>query len=393
MRVVNLASRPFVNRRPVRRIAAFLWILGAILFVVAVWLYGEYLRGTSINRARLAEIDAEIEAEDEAVSAVANRIQRLDLEERNARVEFLNGLIEKRTFPWSRLFDDLEDVLLDDIYLETVTPKLEEEVDPGAARRRVVTPAEARERARRQRSAEASPEPTERKETAEEPQFVNLGLVGIARDDDALLDFVDVLYSADRFHQPYLSSETRQAGGREVTFDISVDYRLPPTPPPPGIPVVAEASAATAEDAADAAAVAAEASQARVRHGEDESSRVAPPEDGKGPSPSSREPVPTGLSPTDPPTNEPSRSQPSRTRPSRRAVEVPATESRSPDMRSPRSAPPATGARPRSLPVRDPSEAAAASEEAPELTEPAASAARSLRAGESGARPQRRPEP
>src|SRR6185295_15528787 len=36
---VNLASRPFANTRPLRRVAALLWLVGAVLAVVVGLLY------------------------------------------------------------------------------------------------------------------------------------------------------------------------------------------------------------------------------------------------------------------------------------------------------------------------------------------------------------------
>lgn len=231
MRVVNLSRKPFLNRRPVARIAILLWILGGLLLVVNTVLYAQYLAGTTKNRELLAEIDAEIKAEEKALDIAVDRVRRLDLGDRNLKASFLNELIAQRTFPWSRLFDDLEDVLPEDIHLQSVAPKVQErESETKRTRRRMITPREARERSQRRRQQGD----TEREaidlgaatavEEEDDVQVIELALVGRARSDEALLDFVDTLYGSERFVDPFLSQEMRE--GREVQFRITTSYLL-----------------------------------------------------------------------------------------------------------------------------------------------------------------------
>ena len=47
MRVVNLARRPFINRRPIVRFAALLWLAGILLLAWNVRLYRGHWQGTA----------------------------------------------------------------------------------------------------------------------------------------------------------------------------------------------------------------------------------------------------------------------------------------------------------------------------------------------------------
>ncbi|MDA8017828.1 MAG: hypothetical protein MPN21_10315 [Thermoanaerobaculia bacterium] len=233
MRVVNLSQRPFLNRRPVERVAVLLWIFGVLLLALNVWLYAGYLSGTFKNRERLAELNSEIDAAEQEFEEVGQRLGRVALGERNLRAVFLNDLIDQRTFPWSRLFDDLEDALHDDVYLSLVAPKVEIEEKPTSRPRtasRRITPRAAREQARRQQSGNTSSLPTpESTNVEEESEFdvVTLELQGTARTDDALLEFVDALYQNPSFVDPFLSSEHRNEKTRGIDFAITSFYLLP----------------------------------------------------------------------------------------------------------------------------------------------------------------------
>lgn len=242
MRVVNLSRRPFLNRRPVQRVAILLWVIGGLLLAANTWLFADYFSGTSKNRQRLAELNAEIDAVETEFDRLGQRLSQLSLGDRNQRAVYLNDLIDQRTFPWSRLFDDLEDALSDDVYLTLVSPSVQEEEEPRARSRstsRRLTPREARERARQRRSSGGSsasgtsgpaalPTP-ETANVAEESDFalVKLQLKGAARSEDALLDFLDALYQNESFVDPDLFTEVTNVEQRSVGFTIQTFYLLP----------------------------------------------------------------------------------------------------------------------------------------------------------------------
>lgn len=243
MKVVNLSRRPFVNRRPVVRIAIALWILGALLLLANAWLYADYFRDSSKTQAEMAALQRQLNEETDRLDAYSRDVGSLSLDRRNAEARYLNTLIRQRTFPWSALFDDLERILPIDVYLASVQPirtlASEAETRSSRSRRPRLTPAEARARARAQRAASregASPEadqPAARTEPepaeAQDPgDRVTLKITGLARDDESFFDLLDNLYADPSFEDPDLareSIETKQ--NNAIAFALEVEY-LPP---------------------------------------------------------------------------------------------------------------------------------------------------------------------
>ncbi|MEM1183017.1 MAG: hypothetical protein AAGM22_32040, partial [Acidobacteriota bacterium] len=60
MKVVNLAKRPFRNRRPVARLALALWILGGLLLALNLWWWGGHFRGSSNSNDRLELLERQV---------------------------------------------------------------------------------------------------------------------------------------------------------------------------------------------------------------------------------------------------------------------------------------------------------------------------------------------
>lgn len=208
---VNLARRPFVNERPVRRAAMLLLVAGLALAAVNGWLYTRYVVQRGANEGELNRLEAEIESEEQRATALARQLAAADLTQQNSLVAFLNQRIAERTFGWSVLFDRLEDLLPRDVRLVSLAPA---EVDP-----------------KRARSGAAAA-------VAAETRF-NLAISGVARQPEAVLELIDALFADAAFRDPDLHQETFRTG--EVQFTLDVIY----------LPRVAEAladsGAATAE--------------------------------------------------------------------------------------------------------------------------------------------------
>ena len=209
---VNLAARPFVNRRPWRRLTALLWALGMALLALNAVLYWGYLTGSADARTELAELRRQLAEDDAELDRLGSQLARLDVQSQNREVAFLNERIADRRFPWGRLFTDIEQVL------------------PWNTRLRSLAP-QPRERSRRRRT-EPDPEAAAR---------VMLDISGEARDDEALLTLMDALFAHVSFHDPKLRHESREDTG-PVDFSIAVAYT-------PGS-AAAEPETAAAEQAA-----------------------------------------------------------------------------------------------------------------------------------------------
>ncbi|MCP4656262.1 MAG: hypothetical protein GY856_12690 [bacterium] len=232
MKVVNLARRPFVNARPVVRLTVLLWIFGVLLLVANFLSYSRYWAGSAEIRGQLAAVEEEMSREEESLAQLDQQVPSLDLEEQIDQVIYLNRLIKNRTFPWSTLFEDLEEILPPEVRLFSVQPNVR--FDDKMPKRQTAT------RSRPARSGRGSsrsstgrtgrtttPErsPPRRPIPAEEgPEKVGLQLPGFAKSDEALMEFVDALYASPLFQRPILRNETRDIQRGGVAFNIEVVY-------------------------------------------------------------------------------------------------------------------------------------------------------------------------
>jgi Tfp pilus assembly protein PilN len=238
---INLASRPFVNARPVTRVTAALWALGALFALAAGWSFWRYFTGREDQRHELAGIEAAMERERAAIADLRSELAGMPLANQNERVLFLNQRIAERAFSWSLLFDRLAGILPGDVRLLSLAPR----VDFGADGRR--------------RGAAAAAE-------AAAGERVTLQVEAVARRPEAILELLDALFASPVFERPNLAQESRDGG--ETRFTLSVVY-LPDAEAEPaagaangnaaGRAAGAEAGAedAAAEAAAEAAAGAA----------------------------------------------------------------------------------------------------------------------------------------
>ncbi|MBV8200085.1 MAG: PilN domain-containing protein, partial [Acidobacteria bacterium] len=195
---LNLARRPFVNVRPVERLAIILWVLGVVLLVANVTLFMGYLTSSQSTRLKLAGLERDIAREKRDGAVLQGNLGKLGLEQQNREVTFLNRKIDERTFSWSLLFDRMAEVLPDEVRLLRLKPANVVQRDIGLGPR-----ASARE---------LNPPP------------VTMTMHCEAKDDEAVLRFVDNLFAHPAFSNPNLESEERQDTGW-LRFDITVQYQ------------------------------------------------------------------------------------------------------------------------------------------------------------------------
>jgi Tfp pilus assembly protein PilN len=198
---LNLARRALVNRRPLQRVVAALWVAAALVVVVDAVIVVRHLTSSSAGRGRLVELEREIAAEAQSAQRLERSLRGFDLAEQNRHVEFLNSKIAQRTFPWSRLFEQLGEVLPDGVRLQSLRPMIGEDEEE--------TPARAA--ARRDAAAGAGPQ-----------RWVQLQIAGQAETDDAILELVDALFGHPAFSSPNLRNEAQERG--LYRFNLAVRY-------------------------------------------------------------------------------------------------------------------------------------------------------------------------
>lgn len=194
---LNLAQRPFVNRRPVRRLGYFFWILGLLLAVLNGFLYWDYLSGQGATESGLQEVIGELEEETRLLESARMQLEGLETDELNQKIEFVNLRIQQRTFSWSRLFDVFADTLPDEVRLSSLSPSFNS----------------ARRRGARRRATEGR------------PNSVGLEIRGQAKSSEALLEFLDRLFAHPAFDNPDLHQEAALPDQSAIEFSISASYR------------------------------------------------------------------------------------------------------------------------------------------------------------------------
>lgn len=256
---LNLARRPFVNSRPITRLAVLLWLVGGAL---ALWNGREIWRlASSLGEGRRALGAAETRAA-EAQSRIATlqaELRAIDLLAENEETAFLNREIERRTLSWTGLFQRLGEVLPRQVRLVQIVPSL------------------------------ASPAQRRKAQTAAaEEGWISLALTGYAESDEALLDFVDALFAHPAFDAPDLEREAVPPG-EPLQFELRVSYLSRPVATTETAAAGPEARPAEARGEAGAAAGGALAARDGVP------SEAAA---GRGPGPAASSPVPPASSGT-----------------------------------------------------------------------------------------------
>lgn len=122
---LNLATTPLENNR---KFITGWSMLGAMALLAFVLLFVHAFRGRRAN----TQLRNEIARQESRISALAQRQSALDaffkspqVREDTDRAGFLNSLIEQRSFPWTKIFMDLEGTLPPGVRVVNIAPKME----------------------------------------------------------------------------------------------------------------------------------------------------------------------------------------------------------------------------------------------------------------------------
>jgi hypothetical protein len=130
---LNLAARPYRDYRPVYAVVVLLSILTAFLMLNNIETYYRYVHETKSTRAEIARVEEQTRLEAQRQESARTRLQGLDLARLDDQTRFINAKLAERAFSWSRLLDELESILADDVRLLSITPAFDEQ-DPGRIR-------------------------------------------------------------------------------------------------------------------------------------------------------------------------------------------------------------------------------------------------------------------
>jgi Tfp pilus assembly protein PilN len=122
---LNLATRPLVSHRRFFVGSTLLGILGGILFLYQGWQFYNLRKANEVFRAQVGQLQQQMDR---------LQVQRAELERfyakdenRNLqeRAKFIGGVIEARSFNWTKMFMDLEHTLPPGVHVLRIDPTLE----------------------------------------------------------------------------------------------------------------------------------------------------------------------------------------------------------------------------------------------------------------------------
>jgi hypothetical protein len=122
----NLSTRPFYNERAIYAMAA---VVAVLVLAVTAWQAVRVVRlskyKTELNTAVRRDRD-EAEAKIREADQIRRGLNQKELTLVSAAAKEANELIERRTFSWTGLFNQLEATLPDDVMLVGVRPEFKD---------------------------------------------------------------------------------------------------------------------------------------------------------------------------------------------------------------------------------------------------------------------------
>jgi Tfp pilus assembly protein PilN len=122
---LNLSTRPFPAYRLMNIALAVLLV---VIVAVSSWQAVGFRRYSRLARSiRTQEQDSRVEAEalGKRVADLESRLDRPEATAKLTEISFLNHLIQRKSFSWTRLWAILEDMIPPDVHLESLTPEIE----------------------------------------------------------------------------------------------------------------------------------------------------------------------------------------------------------------------------------------------------------------------------
>jgi len=121
---INLSSRPFVNYRKFYLLAGFL--LGLFL-IVSSWNFSAYRSSHERRKVfveSLSNDQMRLEAMGKEEEKLLRSLQTAETSDFLDRVEYINQIINRRTFSWTRLLNDLEKMTPPNLQLASIKPQV-----------------------------------------------------------------------------------------------------------------------------------------------------------------------------------------------------------------------------------------------------------------------------
>jgi Tfp pilus assembly protein PilN len=121
---LNLATAPQLNKRPFLAGAAVLGTIGILaLALLSLAAYKSWQSSREL-RAEIGRWQGEIRRERDRQQELQAYFRSPAAQQVLERSAFLNSLIDERSFPWTKVFMDLEDTIPPGVRVVSITPRL-----------------------------------------------------------------------------------------------------------------------------------------------------------------------------------------------------------------------------------------------------------------------------
>jgi Tfp pilus assembly protein PilN len=122
---LNLSTTPLENKRPFAAATAALGAVGVLTFLLLAHAAYTSWRANRVLRGEISHWQSEIRENKQKQAALEAYFQTPGAHEVLDRAAFLNSLIGQRSFPWTKIFMDLEQTLPPGVRVIKISPKLE----------------------------------------------------------------------------------------------------------------------------------------------------------------------------------------------------------------------------------------------------------------------------
>src|SRR6202142_1437627 len=122
---LNLSTTPLENKRPFAAAATVLGAVGLLTFLLLAHAAYTSWRANRQLRSEISHWQSEIRANRQKQAELDAYFQTPQAREVLDRAAFLNSLIGQRSFPWTKIFMDLERTLPPGVRVIKISPKLE----------------------------------------------------------------------------------------------------------------------------------------------------------------------------------------------------------------------------------------------------------------------------
>jgi len=122
---LNLSTTPLDNKRPFLAATGALAAVGLLTFLLLGHAAYSSWRSSRQLRSEISRWQTEIRANRDRQAALEAYFQTAEAKQVLDRAAFLNSLIGQRSFPWTKVFMDLEQILPPGVRVVSISPKLD----------------------------------------------------------------------------------------------------------------------------------------------------------------------------------------------------------------------------------------------------------------------------